>query len=114
MARLTLNIDDDLLRRARVRALGEGTSVNAAVRDFLARFADDERSARGLESFLEVARRSTAFSGESGRRWTRDSLYDRWNLRRHQRVGPRRRRCRSGETGDFAGSRGSDAGLIAG
>jgi plasmid stability protein len=77
MANLTLNIDDDLLRKARIRALEEGTSVNAAVRDFLARFADDERSARGLESFLEVARRSSASSGESGRRWTRDSLYDR-------------------------------------
>lgn len=77
MANLTLSIDDDLLRRARIRALEEGTSVNAVVRDFLAKFADDERSQRGLQVFLEVARRSSATSGESGRRWTRDSLYDR-------------------------------------
>jgi plasmid stability protein len=77
VANLTLNIDDDLLRKARIRALEQGTSVNAVVRDFLARFADDERGSRGLRSFLEVARESSASSGASGRQWTRDSLYDR-------------------------------------
>jgi hypothetical protein len=51
--------------------------VNAVVRDFLARFADDERGARGLRAFLELARESTASSETSGRQWTRDSLYDR-------------------------------------
>lgn len=77
MANLTLSIDDDLLRKARIRALEEGTSVNAVVRDFLAKFADDERGQRGLQPFLDVARRSSASSGEGGRQWTRDSLYDR-------------------------------------
>ena len=32
MANLTLVIDEDVLRRARVRALQQGTSVNALVR----------------------------------------------------------------------------------
>jgi plasmid stability protein len=77
MAKLTLDIDDDVLRKARIRALEEGTSVNAVVRDFLARFADGERGARGLRSFLEFARESAASSETSGRQWTRDSLYDR-------------------------------------
>ena len=35
MTNVTLAIDDDLLRRARVQAIEEGTSVNEVVRDFL-------------------------------------------------------------------------------
>ncbi len=81
MADLTLDIDDDLLRRARIRALEQGTSVNAVVRDFLVRFADDEPADRGLRSFLEVACGTSASSGASGRQWTRDALYARENRR---------------------------------
>jgi len=39
MANLTLAVDDDLLRRARVRAAEQGTSVNAVVRDLLIAYA---------------------------------------------------------------------------
>ena len=35
MANLTITIDDELLRRARLRALEQGTSVNALLRDYL-------------------------------------------------------------------------------
>ena len=35
MANLTLAIDEDLLRRARVRAAEQGTSVNAVVRQLI-------------------------------------------------------------------------------
>jgi plasmid stability protein len=77
MAKLTLHIDDDLLRKARIRAREEGTSVDAMVGDFLARFAGAERGHPSLRAFLEVARESSASSGASGRQWTRDSLHDR-------------------------------------
>jgi plasmid stability protein len=77
MAKLTLHIDDDLLRRARIRARKDGTSVNAIVCDFLTRFAADEHGHMGLRAFLDVARESSATSGASGRQWTRDSLHDR-------------------------------------
>ena len=43
MAKLTLVIDDDLLQRARRRALEQGTSVKAVVREMLANYADDDR-----------------------------------------------------------------------
>ncbi len=39
MANLTLAVDDQLLRRARLRALEQGTSVNALLRDYLETFA---------------------------------------------------------------------------
>ena len=48
---LTLTIDEETLRRARIRALEQGTSVNAVVREFLQRYAEDEstigRAAQG-------------------------------------------------------------------
>jgi len=41
MSNLTLTIDDDVLRRARIRALEQGTSVNALVREYLTDFVGD-------------------------------------------------------------------------
>jgi plasmid stability protein len=76
MANVTLNIDDALLRRARIRALEQGTTVNALVRQFLERFARDD-AARAMETILAIAERSKASSGSGGRTWTRDDIYDR-------------------------------------
>lgn len=39
MANLTLAIDDDLLRAARIKAVQEGTSVNEICREAIARYA---------------------------------------------------------------------------
>ncbi len=77
MANLTLTLDDDTLRRARIRALEQGTSVNALVRDYLERYAGESAAAEGLRSFLAATERSGAGSGPEGRSWTRDELYDR-------------------------------------
>lgn len=77
MANLTLTIDDEILRRARIRALEEGTSVNAVVRAYLERFAGDEGAFFALHELRDLARESTASSGAAGRTWTRDSLHER-------------------------------------
>ena len=74
MANLTLVIDDDLLRRARVRALEQGKSVNALVRDYLETFAGDGPAREGVRGFLAVAERAGASSGPEGRSWTRDDV----------------------------------------
>jgi plasmid stability protein len=42
MANLTIVVDDQLLRAARVRAVHEGTSVNEICREAIARFAQAE------------------------------------------------------------------------
>lgn len=39
MANLTISLDDAVIRKARIRAIQEGTSVSAKVREFLARYA---------------------------------------------------------------------------
>lgn len=75
MANLTLSVDERVLQRARIRAIKEGTSVNAAVQLFLERYAGTDPRARGLRRFVAEARRSDAGSGPSGRSWTREELY---------------------------------------
>ncbi|PKO43448.1 MAG: hypothetical protein CVU30_07615 [Betaproteobacteria bacterium HGW-Betaproteobacteria-3] len=39
MSNLTISVDDELVRRARIKAIEEGTSLSAKVRDFLASYA---------------------------------------------------------------------------
>lgn len=76
MANLTLAIDDELLRRARIKALEEGTSVNALVRQRLEDYVAAPTPEAALADFLARARQSTASSGPRGRTWTRDDLYE--------------------------------------
>jgi hypothetical protein len=81
MANLTVTVDEQVLRRARIRALEQGTSVNALVTDYLTRFAGMGATERALAEFLEIAERSHASSGPEGRTWRREDLYDRPVLR---------------------------------
>ncbi|MBK7549683.1 MAG: hypothetical protein IPI20_18560 [Rhodoferax sp.] len=39
MANLTISLDEAVIRKARIRAIQEGTSVSAKVREFLTRYA---------------------------------------------------------------------------
>jgi len=73
---LTLAIDDDVLKRARLKAVRESTSVNAVVREQLARYAGEDGAEAARRRLLDRARRSTAASGPGGRTWTRDELYE--------------------------------------
>ena len=77
MSNLTITIDDELLKRARIRALEQGTSVNAVLREFLEAYAGQTEAGQARLRFVERARASKASSGKGGRRWTRDELHDR-------------------------------------
>ena len=81
MANLTIVINDRLLKQARIRALEDGTSVNALLRTYLERYAGAGDTASALSGFARLARRSAATSGPRGRTWTRDELHDRSDLR---------------------------------
>jgi hypothetical protein len=76
MANLTIVVDDELLKRARRRALEEDTSVNAVLRARLEEYAGgrNERLRAGLE-ILEAAKRSRMNSG--GRKFSREELHER-------------------------------------
>ena len=77
MAKLTITIDDDLLRKARIRALEQGTSVNAVLRQYLTAYVGAEDARRALSEFVSIAESATSGSGEGGRSWRREDLYDR-------------------------------------
>ena len=73
---LTLAIDEDLLRRARIRALEDGTSVNSVVREFLAAYAGRGEQVTAVANFLAVAGQSEAGRDGAGRTWNRDDIYE--------------------------------------
>ena len=73
---LTITVDEEVLRRARIRALEQGTSVNAVLRAFLASYAGGTVESQARTRLAELARLSDATSGPGGRSWTRSELYD--------------------------------------
>ena len=65
MGNLTLAIDEDLLRRARVRAANQDTSVNAVVRELLAGFAAIDRTTSARRRLVALSISSSSGSGET-------------------------------------------------
>lgn len=76
VANLTLTIDGETLKRARIRALEQGTSVNAIVREYLNDYAGAPSRERALLEVLEMTEDVVAGSGPGGRSWSRDEIYD--------------------------------------
>ena len=76
MANLTITVDEDVLRQARIRALEQGKSVNAILAEYLRSYAD-RRAAQvdATRTLIRLSRSSTSARG--GRRWTRDELHER-------------------------------------
>ena len=75
MANLTLAIDDELLQRARERALREKTSVNALIRSYLSQYVDSRsRRLAALNAFESIASATNSASQEP---WSRASLHER-------------------------------------
>lgn len=76
MANLTITVDDEILRRARVRATEQDTSVNSILRDYLEAFAAAGQTwEQAAEAILRIS--TEARSGRGDRRWTRDELHER-------------------------------------
>jgi plasmid stability protein len=76
MKKITVSIDDDAHRRARIKAAEEGTSVSAAVRDFLIRWSGEETEFDRLKRLQdETLRGIDGFS--AGNRPPREELYRR-------------------------------------
>jgi hypothetical protein len=74
MANLTLVIEEDLLLRARKKALDQGTSVNAVVRNYLEDYAGRPDASEAMRAFVKHA---ASFGARSKKPWTREELYDR-------------------------------------
>jgi len=76
MANLTLTVDEESLKKARIRALEEGTSVNAVLRDFLKSYVGAQRArTNAVREILTLSRQARSRRG--GRTWSRDELHER-------------------------------------
>jgi len=77
MTNLTITVDEDTLRRARIRALQEGSSVNALMREFLVKYANEsDRTDRDRAILARMLEHANEISGDSGGRpWTRKEIY---------------------------------------
>ena len=77
MTNLTITVDARTLKRARMRALEEDTSVNAVLRGFLEEYAGNRKERlEAARRILESSRRSTSGSGPEGRTWKREDAYE--------------------------------------
>jgi hypothetical protein len=74
MANLTITVDEQLLKQARLRALREGTSVNRLLRERLESYVENGRRRRkAIRDLLRLS--SSARSGSGGRRVRREDVY---------------------------------------
>ena len=91
MSNLTISVDDEIIKRARVRAIQQGTSVSAKVREFLEHYVNESEdmlkqhhrdAAAVLMQAIEAATAqtqpdaATAVPGGQQRRTLRDELYE--------------------------------------
>ena len=73
---LTITVDEALLRKARIRALQEDTSVNAVLRDSLADYADEgDRAAQAVAGIKRLMGGAGLHWGWNT--WSREELYER-------------------------------------
>jgi len=76
MTNLTISVPEKILKSARRRALEQGTSVNAILRDYLTQFAGAQSAqANAAKRVLDLSR--TARSGRGKAKWTRDEIQER-------------------------------------
>ena len=76
MTNLTITVDESALKKARIRALEEGTSVNALLRDFLESYAGVRREQQhAIDRILSLSGESVSRRGT--RTWSRDELHER-------------------------------------
>lgn len=78
MANLTITVDEETLKRARIRAIERGESVNQYLARRLEEYArgDElrERRDRAAHAFVELSRQLSGSSDGAG--WTREELYE--------------------------------------
>ncbi|MCF6235848.1 MAG: hypothetical protein L3J70_05665 [Gammaproteobacteria bacterium] len=76
MTNVTISIEEEDLKQARMVALQQGSSLNAAIREFVKSYiGNTRRYSQVTERILQRAEQSQ-FSSE-GCEWTREDLYER-------------------------------------
>ena len=73
---LTIVVDENTLKRARIRAIQENTSVDALVREYLTTYAGTDRHRADACARL-LALSQSCNSRRGGATWTRDNVHER-------------------------------------
>lgn len=81
MANLTITVDEETVKRARIRALEEGTSVNAVLRGYLEEYAGVKRERREAWRKIRELAESSGVGSDGEALPKREELYDRKILR---------------------------------
>jgi len=77
MTNLTITVDEQTLKRARMRALEEDTSVNAVLRERLEEYAGSKQEqVEVAQRVIEASQASQSGSGPGGRKWKREDAYE--------------------------------------
>ena len=87
MANLTITVDEETVKRARIRALEEGTSVNALLRGYLEEYSGVRREKREAWRKIQELAKSSGFSSGGEGLPKREELYDR-PIGRNRPEGP--------------------------
>ena len=76
MSNLTISIDEEVLKLARIKALKQGTSVNAVLRDYLESYSGSRQIQEdSIKDLLTLSQ--NAQSRSNGKEWSRDELHTR-------------------------------------
>lgn len=76
MSNLTIIVDDETLKKARLLALEQGTSVNAILRGFLEAYSGVRgEQQKAVKEILSISRSTDSRRGNL--RWNRDELHER-------------------------------------
>jgi hypothetical protein len=76
VSNLTITVEEEVLRRARMRAIEQGTSVNAVLREYLEAYAGSHGEGQAAaRRILALSKAVQARRGEAA--WTRDELHER-------------------------------------
>jgi len=76
MASLTISVYEQVLERARARALADGTTVEALLQEYLTAFAGaDDLQSRALADLLQLSAAATSRRGPTS--WSRSELHRR-------------------------------------
>ena len=77
MTSLVITVDDQVLQRASLRALAQGTSVNTVLAEFLDSWSKEPSRADAIADLVRLAESAGASSGSAGRTWSREDLHGR-------------------------------------
>jgi len=76
MTNVTLSIDEEDLRQARVLALQQGSSLNAVIRQFVKNYVGHTQRYQEVTERIIQQAEDSQYSSE-GKKWTRDELHER-------------------------------------